>query len=548
MIVVAKMTVLALAAALFGALPAEAAPETLTVTRFDDPPPDGCAPADCSLREATIVSNTDPVDRDSIRLAPGTYVLSIPGSGGFQGDLDLFSSVDILSTGTDEALIDANGAVTGERALEIHDQPPGPVEATLDGVSLTSGVAPVDLDDTARGGAVRVNAGAKLRMEGGRILNSSADRSSPQVGEGGGVWNAGSTFLVDMRLSGNTATGTGSGGAIYTAGGGIQVAYSTIERNEAQFGGAVASNGGSTTLDATRVARNESASSGGAAFIFDGGGLFVENSTLADNTAGGLGGGVRAVNGHASLSSSTVTSNFAPSGGGISVHDVPGGDVGQIFIENTVIGGNTHEPGLDASRPDCETSGSGQILSGGYNLVSASEGCVMPAEGDLIGSFQGHLRPIPPKLRKGASNGGATKTNALKPASPAVDAGDPGGSCAAVDARDLPRSIGGRCDIGAYELARCRGVVATRIGSEFSDRPEGTFAPSGRRNGVLGLDGDDEIAGARKADGLCGNNGDDTLKGRGGDDLLAGGPGHDVCIGGPGKDRAKGCEVERSIP
>ena len=51
--------------------------ETFVVTRFDDPLPDGCVPADCSVREAADAAATnDPFGGDdTIQLAAGTYTL-----------------------------------------------------------------------------------------------------------------------------------------------------------------------------------------------------------------------------------------------------------------------------------------------------------------------------------------------------------------------------------------------------------------------------------------------------------------------------------------
>ncbi len=526
--------------------PALAASETITVTRFDDPAPNGCTPTDCSLREAVIVSNTDPADRDTINLAPGTYVLSIPGSGGFQGDLDLWSAVDIVNTGQEEVLINANGIATGERAIEVVDLPPADIDVTLHGVSISSGVAPVDGDNVARGGAVRVGAETTFWMLGGRIVSSSADRTSPNTGQGGAIWSAGSVLLVETVVSQNSALG-GTGGAIFVADGGVNASYAVIERNEASLGGAVGSDGGNISLFASRVARNEATSGGGGGHIVNGG-LSLQNSTLAENSSGTLGGGIRVIDGIVNIASSTVTRNEASSGGGFSVHDNAGGSEGRVVLQNSIVGGNVDTIGLNGSRPDCDASDSAWVISLGYNLVSESQGCISPTTGDLIGAFQGHPKPIPPKLRPGAWNGGRVNTEALKPNSPAVDAGDPGSSCQEEDARNFPRDLAGRCDIGAYELAYCRGVVVNRIGSEHGDRPEGTFAPSDGPDGILGLLGPDEISGSPKADGLCGGDGDDTLKGKKGNDLLKGGPGHDICVGGPGKDKAEGCEVERSIP
>jgi hypothetical protein len=60
------------------AVPAFAA--DYTVTRFDDPAPNGCAARDCSLREALIAANVSP-GPDRVVLAAGTYALSRLANG-----------------------------------------------------------------------------------------------------------------------------------------------------------------------------------------------------------------------------------------------------------------------------------------------------------------------------------------------------------------------------------------------------------------------------------------------------------------------------------
>jgi hypothetical protein len=61
-----------------------------------------------------------------------------------------------------------------------------------------------------------------------------------------------------------------------------------------------------------------------------------------------------------------------------------------------------------------------------------------------------------PKARPPANNGGPTLTSALRPGSPAIDAGDNAG-CPATDQRGVHRPINGdglsgaECDLGAYE-------------------------------------------------------------------------------------------------
>lgn len=106
--------VLALVTAL--ALPAGAA--TLTVTRFDDPNPDGCFPADCSLRESIMLANAQP-GLDTVVLAAGTYQLTRPGAGedaNLTGDLDSTGPLEIVGAGRSQTTI--LGVGLGDRLLQ----------------------------------------------------------------------------------------------------------------------------------------------------------------------------------------------------------------------------------------------------------------------------------------------------------------------------------------------------------------------------------------------------------------------------------------------
>ena len=140
---------------------------------------------------------------------------------------------------------------------------------------------------------------------------------------------------------------------------------------------------------------------------------------------------------------------------------------------------------------------------------------------------------VPARLGALADNGGPTATHALLRGSPALDRG---GGCPTVDQRGLPRALGGRCDIGAYELARCGRVVVNRVGTSEADRLNGTR----RADGVVGLGGNDVLRGRGGRDGLCGGSGRDRLLGGKGRDRLLGGPGRDRLFGGPGRDVLRG--------
>lgn len=78
------------------------------VTRYDDPSPTGCAPTDCSLREATLAANAA-AGPDRILLSAGTYELTrFQGDDeGLLGDLDLHDEVEIVGAGATMTTIDA---------------------------------------------------------------------------------------------------------------------------------------------------------------------------------------------------------------------------------------------------------------------------------------------------------------------------------------------------------------------------------------------------------------------------------------------------------
>lgn len=88
------------------------------VTRYDDPAPDGCLTADCSLREAVIAANVDDAS-DRVVLSAGTYHLTLAGAGennAATGDLDLVRDIEIVGAGAPLTILDGTGL--GEQPIE----------------------------------------------------------------------------------------------------------------------------------------------------------------------------------------------------------------------------------------------------------------------------------------------------------------------------------------------------------------------------------------------------------------------------------------------
>jgi hypothetical protein len=124
-------------------LPAAAA--TYTVTRGDDPAPDGCVAGDCSLREALEAAVATPAG-DTVVLGAGQYTVT-------RGALDVVGDVSIGGTGIDATRIVGNGDFD-----LLHVTPLAAL--VLDGVTLTSQRAAVEVDSgSATLRRVRVPAG-----------------------------------------------------------------------------------------------------------------------------------------------------------------------------------------------------------------------------------------------------------------------------------------------------------------------------------------------------------------------------------------------------
>jgi Ca2+-binding RTX toxin-like protein len=142
-----------------------------------------------------------------------------------------------------------------------------------------------------------------------------------------------------------------------------------------------------------------------------------------------------------------------------------------------------------------------------------------------------------PQLGPLRDNGGGTRTRAIQ-GGPALNAGGTSGIdiCATTDQRGLARALAGRCDLGAYERVLCKGLAATRVGSNGRDVLRGT---AGRDVFAL-FAGNDEAKGLGGGDVFCGGKGRDRLRGGRGRDRLFGEQGRDTLLGGPGRDRLRG--------
>ena len=446
------------------------------------------------------------------------------------------AALDISVTTTADELGANPGACSLREAVESAN-----TDAPVGGCIAGSG------DDVVRvpsGGYSLTRAGVDDTNSGGDldVLSVLAIENSGRgaaIVDGGGldrvIEHAGGATLsiAGMTLTNGNAAGVADGGGILNTTGSLILDNSTVRGNSAGVGGGGLANYAVATLT---------------------------NVTISGNRAGGDGGGVYAAGSSAtSLLNVTVANNRADSnadndGDGAGFADL----TGTFNTYNTVIGDNTdNSPDAGSQNGDCYT-GTGFVPR--RTLIENPDYtvCLVP-----IASPDTNLTGDP-KLGPLGNNGGPTATHPLLAGSQAIDAGNPAGGpddCAATDQRGIPRALGGRCDMGAYELVTCEGVAVNRVGTTGADNLVGTNG----RDGFLLFGGADVAFGRKGADGLCGAGGGDRLNGGGGPDTLDGGrgrdtlkggrgrdklrgrAGRDTCIGGPARDSASGCEVRKSI-
>ena len=305
-------------------------------------------------------------------------------------------------------------------------------------------------------------------------------------------------------------------------GSGLQIQGVTIQNSQSPIGGGIL-NQGVATLTGVTIDSNSADSGGGLATV--GGSTSLVNSTIFRNSANDDGGGIFVGNGSVNLRSVTISNNSTSSGDGAGLFVFSSGPASTAVLRDTLDAGN-RDAGTEAH--DCAKLG-GTISSLGHNLIGNTNGCGYQAG-------PGDIRNQSAKVIGLGDFGGPTETVNLNKRSPAINAG---AGCPGTDQRGVPRNLGGRCDIGAWELVRCKGVVVNRIGTNGAELLLGTSGP----DGILALGGADTVRALAGNDGLCGGGGPDRLEGGGGNDGIDGGPGRDTCLGGGGRNTFASCEV-----
>jgi len=381
----------------------------------------------CTLRAALQEANALP-GADAIDVPAGMYRLSLgPGfavdeDAAAAGDLDVTDDLTISGAGVGRTVLSAKKL---DRVFHVLS----PATVEISGVTIRDGLTHT--------GAGIWNLGTLTLRAVDVTKNRAADHYDPAAptscsGDGAGIENDGTLTMLDSSIDSNRGCASD-----YSRGGGLQ-------------------NVGTAQLTNVTVSRNRAHTGGG---IINWGALDLTNVTLVRNAAispftgstAGMGGGLMN-GGTAHLVNVTVTLNRAnnrPYNGGGGV-DNRLASTALVTFKNSIVAHN--------ARYDCSGNPSflsdelpGLMVSLGHNL--RGYGCpILAPSGDPLPG--GDRDAGDPMLGPGPHT--FPPTLALKPGSPAIDAGDDT-ACPATDARGVPRPQDGNgdsvavCDIGSYE-------------------------------------------------------------------------------------------------
>jgi hypothetical protein len=403
-----------------------------------------CGAGDVSCLIAAITEANTNGEKNTIRLAAGTYTLTavdngifVLPNGGIHVDPNglpvITSLLTITGQGAETTIIERDLSAPEFRILEIATAG----SLTLKGLTLRHGV----------NGSGGLHAG------------------------GGGINNHGTLHISHCTIANNRGV---RGAGIHTEGT-LRISHCTIADNHGDLGGGI-TNQGSVHLTRSTLANN-SAGHGGGGLLNAGGTVIIARTTFTGNSADGGGGLENSSNffdrdqeGFVSITNSTFESNMGTMSGAISnggslslvnttvAHNTvfatwvgnPGGltNFGTVVMQNTLLALNNENlrPPFPFPVPvDCD----GVITSLGHNLIGDPTGCTITLRpSDLTGD---------PGIATFTDDGTPGQGHfPLLPTSQAIDAGND----AVCPRRDqlgqrrmnIPKVGTSRCDIGAIEF------------------------------------------------------------------------------------------------
>ncbi len=403
-----------------------------------------------SFREAVLLANNDGKAskiKFSNTIFAGSSTISMTG-----GEYKLDAAVTIIGP-TAPLTLDAGGT---SRIFRTTAAAAG-AEFSISDLTLAHGSVNGD------GGGIFFDAG-KLNLDRVTVTNCQS------TNYGGGIYAKAAGVVVsltDSQVTNNSTTISGGGISLYgdssVATGRLNLLRSTIADNSSTaIGAGISINVGGFSISDCALTGNNAGNGiysprGGAIEVNTWATLLptpqftIRNSTLSDNIAyklffgtqhEGYGGAIAFFQGPAMLdiSNSTIVNNSTGfGGGGLNILSQA-----NLNLTSSIVAGNLSVTGP----PDISFSGT---IQGSSNLIGVADvGGFTLQPGNLSGT---KAAPLDAKLGPLADNGGPTKTHALLPGSPAINAGI-NSSGLLLDQRGtgFARNVNGAVDIGAFEV------------------------------------------------------------------------------------------------
>lgn len=369
------------------ALGNQASAATWTVTNAAD---DGSSQ---TLRK--IIENPAVVDGDVIVFDPSVTTITLTD------DLDINKSLTISGNGAGTTIIDANGAVTNDRAIDIDADDLG-VHVVIEAITVKGG-----REDSGTGGGIRIRNSGSLLLRSCVVTDNQVTAGAT---DGGGISvdDDGALVVESSTISDNFATA--DGGGIAAESGFVEIKNSIIENNTSSFGastadgdgGGIYSEDGTLNIIDSVIRGNLAGDSDGNGVPEDtdseGGGIYTESDQstriigsggceISGNKSGSDGGGMNSGE-STTIDNCLIDDNHAlndSNGGGIDAEDLlvitnstisnndAEGNAGGIYsggsltLLNSTISGNTAD--VDA---DPDGSRGGGIYSDTYLFVGES--------------------------------------------------------------------------------------------------------------------------------------------------------------------------------
>ncbi|MCX4514395.1 hypothetical protein OHA27_29555 [Streptomyces sp. NBC_01619] len=332
---------------------------TVTPAQADPTGPDRAIACDTeALKNAIHAANT--AGGGTVQLARRcTYTLTTVDNTGLHGanGLPLITAPITLRAGKN-TVIERSAAAPAFRIFEVT----GPAGAlTLDGTNqgrrpgdhrdpwntadalLTS----ADRDDrdracrngsglTVRGGSTADRGGAVFVDDDRSLTLHCVSLTNNTAANGGAVQNLGTADVRASTLSENSAA-AGSGGAISSQNGELNLTASKLSHNTAAGGGGLFVEGVSATISASVIEHNTATSDVGGIYVA-GGVVDIVKSTIRHNTATNIAGGLASTGGSVHLRHSSVSENTARQAGGIQAQS-------QVVVDDSKVNKNTADLG-----------------------------------------------------------------------------------------------------------------------------------------------------------------------------------------------------------